>query len=183
MIDVPPITTAAITASSLPVPTDWSSVEVPWAIDEAGAEPDQQPGQEVGQQHPALHADPGEPGGVRVAADGVEVPTARGVPQVPPGERGDQHGDRERVRDAERATLVAAAEDLERRRDAVDRARAEELQAQEQEQVRRAERDDDRVHPAVGDQQPVDQAEHAADRDRQQHRDRAPTAPRPAASR
>ena len=87
MIDVPPITTAAITASSLPVPTDWSSVEVPWAMTKQDAEPDQQPGDQVGQQHPALHPDAGQPGGVRVAADGVEVPAARGVPQVPPGDR------------------------------------------------------------------------------------------------
>ena len=42
MIDVPPMTTAAITASSLPVPTDWSSVEVPWAITKQDAEADQQ---------------------------------------------------------------------------------------------------------------------------------------------
>ena len=43
MIDVPPITTAAITASSLPAPTDWSSVEVPWAITKQEPSPTSSP--------------------------------------------------------------------------------------------------------------------------------------------
>ena len=54
--------------------------------DEAGRQPDQQAGDQVGQQHAPLHPHPGQPGGVGVAADGVEVPAAGGVPQVPPGE-------------------------------------------------------------------------------------------------
>ena len=43
MIEVPPMTTAAITASSLPEPTDWSSVEVPWAITKHDASPTSSP--------------------------------------------------------------------------------------------------------------------------------------------
>ena len=89
MIEVPPMTTAAMTASSLPVPTDWSSVEVPWAMTKQDARPTSSAGDQVGEQDPALHPDPGQPGGVRVAADGVEVPAAGGVPQVPPGDRRD----------------------------------------------------------------------------------------------
>ena len=83
------------------------------------------------------------------------IRNACGMPEGPPGH--------------------AAAEDVEGLRDAVDRARAEDLQAEEQEDVRGAERDDDGVHPAVGDQQAVDQAEHAADGDRDQHRRRPAT--------
>jgi hypothetical protein len=58
----------------LPLPTVWSSVEVPCAMTKHDAEPDQQAGDEVGQQLAALHLHPGQPRGVRVAADGVEVP-------------------------------------------------------------------------------------------------------------
>ena len=48
--------------------------------------------------------------------------------------------------------LIQRSEELERLRDPVHRVRAEDLQAEEQEQVRRPEGDDDRVHPAVGNQ-------------------------------
>jgi hypothetical protein len=43
MIDVPPMTTAAMTASSLPEPTDWSSVEVPCAMTKHEARPTSRP--------------------------------------------------------------------------------------------------------------------------------------------
>ena len=43
MIDVPPMTTAAMTASSLPLPTDWSSVEVPCAMTKQDASPTSRP--------------------------------------------------------------------------------------------------------------------------------------------
>ena len=65
MIEVPPMTTAAITASSLPVPTFWPRVEVPWAMTKQAASPTSSPVSDVGQQHPALHLHPGQPGGVR----------------------------------------------------------------------------------------------------------------------
>ena len=43
MIEVPPMTTAAMTASSLPVPTDWSRVEVPCAMTKQDASPTSRP--------------------------------------------------------------------------------------------------------------------------------------------
>jgi hypothetical protein len=43
MIEVPPMTTAAMTASSLPLPTDWSRVDVPWAMTKQDARPTTSP--------------------------------------------------------------------------------------------------------------------------------------------
>ncbi|GAA2027013.1 hypothetical protein GCM10009756_17820 [Pseudokineococcus marinus] len=63
---------------------------------------------------------------------------------------------------------LAAAEDGQHGRDAVDRAPAEDLQAHEAEDVERPERDDDRVDAAVGHEHAVDEPEEAADGDGQQ---------------
>ena len=43
MIDVPPMTTAAMTASSLPLPTFWSRFEVPCAMTKQDASPTSSP--------------------------------------------------------------------------------------------------------------------------------------------
>jgi hypothetical protein len=129
---------------------------------EDGSESDEHAGDDVGDQDASLHPDAGQSRGHRVAAHTEEVTPTRRVAQIPPRDGGQDDGDREAVRHVERAAVDAASEPGQCVGHAVDRLRGEDLQADEEKQIRRAEGDDDGVHPPVGDECAVDQAEDRA---------------------
>src|SRR5690625_3800503 len=71
---------------------------------------------------------------------------------IGPDHGGEQQHDQEGKRDSEESAGLAAAEDTDRGRNAVHSLGVEDPQAEEEEDVGGAECDDDRMHPAEGDQ-------------------------------